>query len=224
MELDQLKTYWQTEQEKQINTQTLNKQKLETLMNTIESNLHTLQQKNEYWYKLTITLNKMVALVWVALLVIYLALPDTKSHVNLRLLAHLLFAILASATAIWSMRRQKEIFNMINGDSLVRTLHEMIKKFKHFYLVVNMIFLVLLPAYFYILIAIPTSSSRVHGSYARLAHHIDLALPGAALKVLCCLAATFVIMALNHWYYYRAYFKRIAQMQQSLDELSATGV
>jgi Flp pilus assembly protein TadB len=223
MELEQLKTYWQTEQEKQINTQTLNKQKLETLMNTIESNLHTLQQKNEQWYKLTLTLYKMVALVWGILLVIYLVLPDTKSHINIQLLAHLLFVILISATAIWSMRRQKEIFDTANGDSLVGTLHEVIKKFKRFYLVVNLIFLVLLPAYFYILIAIPTSSSRVHGSYARLAHHIDIALPGTTLKVLCCLAATLTIIALSHWYYYRAYFKRIAQMQQSLDELSASG-
>jgi hypothetical protein len=84
----------------------------------------------------------------------------------------------------------------------------------------NLRIFALLPAYLYLLIAFPVGSGRPHGGFARVAKYIDNALPGVTAKVLYCVAITFALMALNHWYYYRAYFKRIAKMQQSLDELS----
>lgn len=221
MDLDQLKNYWQAEQEKQLTQQKLTQNQLETMMNNIEINLQQIQQKNNYWYKTGTNVYKVMAVVLLLLIALYILLPQRTNHFYSKMFTDFLFSVLVAIVGIWSLKRQKEIFNVIDGENLAIGLNRIIKDFRRFYLIMTLQILVMLPALFYLIIPAPWTSGIAYATFGWIAEHWDVMLPHAVARFLCCVAFTIIILAVNHWYYSRAYFKRIAQMQQSLDELSS---
>ncbi len=221
MDLDQLKNYWQAEQEKQLTQQKLTQNQLETMMNNIEMNLQQIQQKNNYWYKTGTNVYKVMAVVLLLLIALYILLPQRTNHFYSKMFTDFLFSVLVAIVGIWSLKRQKEIFNVIDGENLAIGLNRIIKDFRRFYLIMTLQILVMLPALFYLIIPAPWTSGIAYATFGWIAEHWDVMLPHAVARFLCCVAFTIIILAVNHWYYSRAYFKRIAQMQQSLDELSS---
>ncbi len=221
MDLDQLKDYWQAEQEKQLTQQKLTQNQLETMMNNIEINLQQIQQKNNHWYKTGTNVYKVMAVVWLLLIALYVILPQRTNHFYSIMLTDFLFSVIVAIVGLWSLKRQKEIFNVIDGENLAGSLNRIIKDFRRFYVIMTLQILIMLPALFYLIIPASWTSGIAYATFGWIAEHLDVMLPLAIVKLLCCVAFTIVFLALNHLYYSRAYFGCIAQMQQSLDELSA---
>jgi flagellar biosynthesis protein FlhB len=221
MELDELKSYWQAEQDKEFSQHKLTTKKLETMMNNTQAALQQIQQKNDYWYKTCKVLYRVLFGVWLVLLIIMILFPGERSHLGQRIIIPTLKILVMGATSMWFIKWQKRIFEVEVDGNLKQTLLKVTKNFSRFYLTMNITFLLLFPVYFSRLFAFNVGKLGYHHVRGPIVVFLNQIFPSISSKWLACFGVTVIVLALSHWYYHQTYFKRIKVIQNSLKELSA---
>jgi hypothetical protein len=201
MELDELKNDWNNihQQQKELSTHTIN----QIIMNTTTT-IHQLQEKNHYWNNLAKVIFPMLIVVLVINVVIGYFVPSPHTSF-LSSVTYALIMIIFAVVSIYMYRWQEAILAYYNPGDLKASLKKTIKDFRRFYLVYNLTYLVLYPAYFYAMI--------------KLLLNVVFHLSENATLISCAVLSILSIIC-SHIYYRLTYFKRIRSLEADLRELS----
>ena len=118
-------------------------------------------------------------------------------------LAYFAIMVIYCVITAWVFKRQEQIFTLYNTDNIKETLKQTIKNFKRFYIVFNVIYLFLYPAFFYAVI-------KALMTYWH---------PSTQTILLTCGIATIVAMVSSHVYYKLRFFKKLQSLEDNLKEL-----
>jgi hypothetical protein len=203
MELDELKSLWNNIQEKEIEKQKLNTETLDKIVMTAISTLSDIQKRNTFWSKLgSGACGALIAALLLNVALTYL-IPGhdqtfAKSFVPVAIM------IVYSVISILFYKRQEQIFHIDPNQNLKASLTKVIKDFKKFYIIGNILFLFLFPAFFYAFIKL----------FMTFWH------PSASRLLWVCGGLTVLSFVINHWFYLVKYFKKIKAIEDRLAELS----
>ncbi len=203
MELDEFKTYWNEIQDKQ---QKLSPQKLEHIFMETTKTVEQLKEKNLVWSKFAVATCSMLIAVLLINLIIDLFVHN-KTDLWWQTLAYAVCIIVYCLVTMWAYRRQHQIFTMYNSGDVKETLHRTLSAFKRFYILFNVIYLFLYPAFFY-------STMKLFVVYWTPSFHMLLWICGS-LTVVCLVA--------GHLYYKMRYFDKIALLRGNLRDLEEKG-
>jgi hypothetical protein len=201
MELDEFKEDWNKlqRQQEELSTDTIN----QIIMNTTIT-IHQMQQKNQYWNKLgKVIFPMLIVILIINVIVGYFALsPHTP------MLSSVSYAFIMIVFAVISMRMylwQEKILSYYNPGDLKASLSKTIKDFKRFYLLYNLAYLILYPAYFYAML--------------KLLLNVMLQLSESTILISSAVLSVLSIIT-GHIYYRLTYFKRIRSLEADLRELA----
>ena len=200
MELEELKENWNKlqQQQKELSTQTIN----QIIMNTTTT-IHQMQQKNQYWNNLGKVIFPMLIIVLIINVIIgyFVAKPHTTF---LSSVSYALIMIVFAVVSMYMYRWQEKILAYYNAGDLKASLTKTIKDFKRCYLIYNLTYLVLFPAYFYAMF--------------KLLLNVVLHLSENTTLISCTMLSILSIISC-HLYYRVTYFKRIRSLESDLREL-----
>jgi len=207
MELDEFKTHWNRIQDKQFLQQKISAEKLEQIIMDITHTLGDLQAKSLYWKKMSKSTVQMLIGVQVIFLLITL-IKAIYQHGFTGALSSLAFMFIIgvfSVVTVWIYKKQEQIFTLYNSDNVRVTLTQTIAAFKKFYLMFNIIYLFLYPAYFYAVIKL----------------FIPYWQPSLQTLLLTCALATALSLIGGHWYYRIKFFKKLESLEANLKNLES---
>jgi hypothetical protein len=207
MELDEFKAHWNTIQDKEFQQQKISPEKLEQIMMNTTDTLGQLHSKSIYWRKVGEPICKMLIGVLVFVFLITLV-EDVHLHRLTNILANIAYLIVILLYCIITMRvykRQEQIFTLYNSANVKDTLKQTITAFKKFYLMFNLIYLFLYPAYYYAVIKL----------------FIPYWHPSAQILFITCTLATVISLIGGYWYYKVKFFKKLKSLQASLKYLES---
>ncbi len=202
MELDDFKAHWNTIQQKEFK-QEYTTEKLKQIVMNATNTLNVINQKNAYWSKLGKAICSALIAVLLLILVLNYFMPDKNMAPFGKAVIYVTIMIIYSLVTMWAYKRQQNIFTRYNGDNLKETLAKIITEFKRFYVLLNIIYLFLYPAYFY-------AFFKLFFSFWALSIPVLLAICGG-LTVVCLIA--------SHIYYKIKYFRKIKSLEEDLAEL-----
>ena len=203
MELDEFKKHWSNIQDKEINQQKYTTDKLDHIIMNTTKTLNELQEKSAYWNKLGKTVCTMLIAALLVNVAIGYFIPPKNNTVSQSLL-YVAILIGYAFITMWLTQKQEQIFsNHNNGQNLKEALRKTLSDFKRFYIVFNLIYLVVFPAYFYAMIKLFLGF---------------LALSQATI-IMICIGGTIVTMIASHLYYLAKYGKKIKELAVNLKEL-----
>jgi len=200
MELDELKEDWNKlqQEQKELSIHAIN----QIIMNT-NTTINELQQKNRYWNNLGKVIFPMLIVVLIINVIIGYFVP--KPHTTfLSSVSYALIMIIFAVVSMYMYRWQEIILAYYNAGDLKASLSKTIKDFKRFYLLYNLTYLVLYPAYFYAMF--------------KLLLNVVLHLSDNTTLISCAILSILSIIA-SHIYYRPTYFKRIRSLEADLKEL-----
>ena len=203
MELDEFKLHWNAIQQKEIEEQKLTNETLNNLIMKTTSTLAEIQKTNAFWNKSGTAICASLIGILVVNLAISFFVPkydQTYSQSVIPVIVMIVFA----ATSIWCYKRQQQIFDIRTDENLKEVLTKTLADFKRFYLLYNLIYIVLFPAYYYAFIVLFWGFLKIST--------INALFISTGLTVI-----SFII---NHWYYKVKYFSKIKILKDTLDELS----
>ena len=200
MELDELKENWNQlqQQQKELATDTINK----IIMNT-NLTINEMQQKNSYWNKLAKGIFPALIVILIINVAVGYFVPAPHTAFLSRV-SYALIMIIFAAASLYMYRWQENILNHYNAGDLKASLAKTIKDFRRFYLVYNLVYLILYPAYFYAMFKLLVNV------VLHLSENTTL-ISSAVLSILSIVA--------SHIYYRLTYFKRIRSLEADLQEL-----
>lgn len=203
MELDEFKTYWNM-QEREIEKEKLTIEKLDSIIMKATTTLGEIQAKNVYWRKLgTFTCSMLVVIMLFYLGIQYFVTKQNQTFGQSVILVAII--IVFGLVSIWVYKKQEKIFELNPNENLREALKKTITNFKRFYVLFNVIYLFLFPAYYY-------AAIKLLNVFLPLSSNIIWLISGAL---------TLISFVGNHWYYSIHYLKRIKILEENLDELSS---
>ena len=208
MELDEFKSQWNKIQEKEIEKQKLTTETLDKIIMKTSTTLTEIQQRNAYWSKL----GKAVCSALIVVLLINLAmsyfmsyLVPTHSQIFNWSITSVIIMIIFAIVSMRFYKWLEEIFIININENLKEALARMIQNFKKYYLIYNIVYIFLFPAYYYAFI-------KLFMSYWAFS-------TGTILWV--CGGLTIISFIINYWYYKIKYFKKIKALEDNLKELNS---
>ncbi len=203
MELDEFKLHWNTIQQKEIEEQKLTNETLDKIIMKTTNTLAEIQKTNAFWNKFgTAMCGALIAILAINLVVSYFVPVYDQTY--RRSVIPVMVMIVFAAASIWFYKRQERIFDIRADENLKEVLTKTLADFKRFYLLYNLVYIVLFPAYYYAFIALFMSSLKISTTYS----------------LLICIGLTIISFIINHWYYKVKYFGKIKILKDTLDELS----
>jgi hypothetical protein len=203
MELDEFKSYWNNIQEKEIEKQKLSTEKLNQMMMKTINTLNEIQQRNAFWNKLGAGVCSALIVVLLINLALSYLIPNHDPTFRKSIIPVLIMIVYSIAT-IWFYKRQEQIFNVNTNENVKETLTKILADFKRFYILLNVAYLFLFPAFYYAFIKL-FMSYWVTSTYT---------------IIWICAVVTILSFIINHWYYHLKYFKKIKVIEDNLSELS----
>ncbi|MDB5133464.1 MAG: hypothetical protein JWP37_67 [Mucilaginibacter sp.] len=203
MELDEFKIFWSNIQQKEIEKQKLTAETLDTIIMKITNTLTEIQQRNAFWSKLGAGACGALIVVLLANLAMAYFIPHHSQIFGKSIMSVIIMVIFA-LTTVWFHKWLERIFIVNTNKSLKEVLTKMLADFKRFYLLYNIVYLFLFPAYYY--------------AFIKLFLNRWILSPDTILLV--CGGLTIISLMINHWYYKIKYFKKIKILKEDLNELS----
>ena len=207
MELDEFKAHWNTIQDKEFQQQKISPEKLEQIIRNTTDTLGQLHSKSMYWSKtgkliIQIFIGVLAAFFLITLIKgIYLhGLADVLASV-----AYLVIMVLYCIVTVWGYKRQEQIFTIYHSDNVKATLKQTITAFKRFYLMFNIVYLFLYPAFYYAVIKL----------------FITYWHPSPQTVFITCALATAISLIGGHWYYKVKFFKKLKSLEANLKHLES---
>jgi len=206
MELEEFKTHWKGIHDNELKQQEYTTEKLDHIIMNTTNTLGELQKKSTYANKRAkITGALIIGLFLIDLLLFYF-LPNQGNRFS----ESLLYVAIISLTFIVNIgiyEWQQQIFTMYDNENLKVTLKKTLSAFKRFYIICNLISLVLLPLYFYASIKFMLVSLSIIWN------------PSANFILLMCGLLTIVTFISNLLTYERKHGKQIKALKVNLREL-----
>lgn len=205
MELDEFKAHWNTIQDKEFQQQKISSQKLEQIIMNTTDTLDQLHSKSIYWKNLGKPIIQMLIgiLVVIFLITIFKSIYMHSVDGVLSSIAYLFILAVYCIVTIWVSKRQVQIFTIYNNDNVKATLKQTITSFKKFYLMLNIIYLFLYPAYYFAVIKLL----------------IPYWHPSAQTIFITCTLLTVVSLIGGHWYYKVKFFTKLKSLEANLKQL-----
>jgi hypothetical protein len=203
MELDEFKSLWNNIQQKEIEKQKLNTETLDKIIMKAIITLSEIQQRNTFWSKFGGGVCGALIVVLLFNLALSYLIPG-HGQTFARSVIPVMIMIVYSVVSIWFYKRQEQIFHIDNNENLKASLTKVITDFKRFYIVGNVLFIFLFPAFYYAFIKLFMTFWE----------------PSTITILWVCGGVTILSFILNHWFYKVKYFKKIKALEESLDELS----
>ena len=201
MELDDLKENWNTlhQQQKELSVNTIN----HIIMNT-NITINEMQQKNKYWNNLAKVICPVLVIILITNVIIgyFAPAPHTSFPASI---SYALIMIIFAIVTMYMYRWQESILACYNAGDLKASLTKTIIDFRRFYIIYNLVYLVLYPAYFYAMFKL----------LLNVIFHLSettILLSSAVLSMLSIVG--------SHIYYRLTYFKRIRSLKEDLRELN----
>lgn len=204
MELDDFKAHWNTIQQKEFEQQKHTPETLNNIIMNATNTLGQLHEKNVYWNKLGKTICTMLIVVLLMILPGHYFFPDKNTTFG-QAVIYVAIMIIYAIITIWVYKRQQNIFVIYNSENLKETLAKTLVEFKRFYILMNVIYLFLYPAYFY--------------AFLKLFINAYWAMSTNTLLMLCGVLTVASLIG-NHIYYKIKYFKKIKSLESDLAELN----
>lgn len=205
MELDEFKTHWNSIQQQEFQQQKLSTEKLEEIIMTTTETVSQLHSKSVFWRKTGVPIIQVliVTLTVVLLIIIGQAIYRHKLDGVFEAMAYLSVMGIFCAVSIWMYKKQEQIFTIYINENIRATLTHTITAFKRFYVLINVIYLFLYPAYYYAVIKllIPYWHTTQQTIF------------------IACAVASVLSLAGGHWYYKAKFFKKIKSLELNLKEL-----
>lgn len=205
MELNEFKDLWKADFEKETTGDKLTEEKLNKIMMKATTTLTKLNHSNLYWWKFT----KYLVIVLLTVLLTKaatLTMGNNSTPLINSPILYLGLIALFGLTTLWMYYELVKIFEVTDISNLKLTIEIAIKRFKRWYLMVNLIYLLLLPLVFF------ASLRNVLPAY-----HIQLSVN---TDLIITVAVSVFILIANHINFKFTYFKWLNSMQKNLDELS----
>jgi hypothetical protein len=205
MELDEFKAHWNTIQDKEFQQQKISPEKLEQIIMDITDTLGQMHSKSIYWRKI----GKLTIRVFIVVLAAVFLITIIKGIYLYRLagvvtsMAYLIIMVLYCIVTLWIYKRQEQIFTINNSVNVKITLKQTITAFKRFYLMSNIIYLFLYPAYYYAVIKLLIAYWH----------------PSPQTIFITCALATAISLICSHWYYKVKFFKKLKSLEENLKRL-----
>ena len=203
MELDEFKLHWNTIQQKEIEEQKLTSETLDKMIMKTTNALAELQKTNAFWNKTgTAICGALIGILALNLVISFFvkAYDQSYSHSVIPVVTMMVFA----TASIWFYKRQERIFDIRTDENLKEVLTKILSDFKRFYMLYNLVYIVLFPAYYYAFIVFFLGFLKI----------------STTNTLLICGGLTVISFILNHWYYHVKYFGKIKILKETLDELS----
>ncbi|WP_295799721.1 hypothetical protein [Mucilaginibacter sp.] len=205
MELDEFKAHWNIIQDKEYQQQKISPEKLEEIIMTTTDTLGQMHSKSIYWRTIgKLTIKILIGLVAVVFLIILIKGIYLHSlSVILTSIIYLIILVLYCIITLWVFKRQEQIFTINNSGNVKESIKHTIAAFKRFYLIVNIIYLFLYPAYYYAVIKL----------FMPYWH------PSPQTIFITCAIATALSLIGGHWYYKVKFFKKLKSLEENLKYL-----
>lgn len=205
MELDDFKKKWKAQVDNEFKTHISISKKIKDLTMNTTGTLAELTHTNTHWWKtIKTTMILLLSILGINLL-LYFIVPEKFQHIEN---AFPYFAIIVSfaliSIALYYV--QFKIFDVDISLDLKSALEKAIRQFNKFYLLYNIIYLLLFPVLFYFVIKVSLRLFQIELSFST----------GAWLSG----ALTVICLVINHFYYKKKYFKRIIKLKDNLKELT----
>jgi glucan phosphoethanolaminetransferase (alkaline phosphatase superfamily) len=120
-------------------------------------------------------------------------------------MAYFVVMVVYCIVTIWVYKRQEQIFTIYNSDNVKETLKQTIAAFKRFYLMLNIIYLFLYPAFYY-------AGIKLLMTYWH---------PSPQTIFITCALATAISLVCGHWYYKVKFFKKLKSLEANLKHLES---
>ncbi|MGY3055749.1 glucan phosphoethanolaminetransferase (alkaline phosphatase superfamily) [Pedobacter sp. UYEF25] len=207
MELDEFKAHWKTIQDNEFQQQKIPSEKLKQIIMNTTDTLGHLHSKSAYWKKFGTATNQILLgmLAVVSLIMLIKGIYLHRIAGILESVAYLTIMVIYCIVTIWVFKRQEQIFTIYSGDNVMVTLKQTISAFRRFYLMFNIIYLFLYPAYFYAVIKL----------FLPYWH------PSLQTIFITCALATSISLIGGHWYYKVKFFKKLKSLEENLKYLES---
>jgi hypothetical protein len=205
MELDEFKAHWNTIQDKEFQQHNISPEKLKQMIMNTTDTIGQLHAKSAYWRKI----GKLSCQMFIGLLAVFSLITLIKGvflHTptgTLASVAYVIIMVLYCIITMWAYKRQEQIFTIYNSDNVKETLKQTITGFKRFYLMFNIIYLFLYPAFFYAVIKLLMTYWH----------------PSPKTIFITCALATAVSLIGGHWYYKVKFFTKLKSLEANLKQL-----
>jgi glucan phosphoethanolaminetransferase (alkaline phosphatase superfamily) len=205
MELDEFKAHWNSIQDKEFNQQKISPEKLEQIIMNTTDTLGQLHSKSVYWKKMgKLTTQMLIGMLAVFFLIVVIkAIYEHRLADVLTSAVYTVIMVVYCIVTVWVYERQEQIFTVYNSENVKETLKQTITAFKRFYLMFNIIYLFLYPAFFYAVI-----------KFLMPYWH-----PSPRAVFITCALATAISLIASHWYYKVKYFPKLRSLNANLKEL-----
>lgn len=206
MELDEFKAHWNAIQDKEFQQQNISTERLEQIIMNVTDTMGHLHAKSVYWQKLGKFTSQMLigALVIVLLIIMVRGFyAQSTIYTILASIAYLVVMVVYCIVTIWIYNRQEQIFSIYNSDNVKETLQQTIIAFKRFYLMFNIIYLFLYPAFYYAVIKLLITYWH----------------PSSQTIFITIAIATAISLICGHWYYKINFFKKLESLEANLEYL-----
>ena len=207
MELDEFKAHWNTIQDKEFQEQKISPEKLEQIIMNTTDTLGQMHSKSIYWRKI----GKLTIQIFIGVLAAVFLIKLIKGiYLHslagvLASIAYLIIMVLYCIVTVWVYKSQEQIFTTYNSDNVKATLKQTITAFKRFYLIFNVIYLFLYPAFYYAVIKLLMTYWH----------------PSPQTIFITCTLATAISLVCGHWYYKVKFFKKLKSLEENLKHLES---
>ncbi|MDP9076692.1 MAG: hypothetical protein M3O71_04650 [Bacteroidota bacterium] len=203
MELDDFKAHWNNIQQQQLKQQNHTPETLNRIITNTTNTIGYLHEKNVYWNKLGKAICSMLIVVLLINLAIRYFMPEKGINLG-ESATYVAIMIIYALVTMWVYQRQQNIFTIYNSENVKETLAKTVREFKRFYVLMNLIYLVLYPVYFYAFI-------KLFMFYWKF--------PAETVLIICGTATVACLLG-SHIYYKIKYFKKIKSLEDDLAELN----
>ncbi|MEK6477509.1 hypothetical protein WJR50_08240 [Catalinimonas sp. 4WD22] len=207
MELDDLRNTWQAHlsQEKE-HARPLSEHFNEKNMN-VSNALSKLSSTTLYWWKLT---KVSIILLFACLLlnvVLFFIFPERFQNLEHALPVFGMVALFGLVT-LWAYYEQVKIFDIADAANIKAALKSTMGRFKRWYLLTTLIYVIVFPLIYYIVVKVVLQLFQVELSLLT-----EVSISGV-MAVISLLG--------NHLYYKKTYFKWLHTLNKNLEELEDT--
>lgn len=206
MELDEFKSHWNAIQDKEFQQQKISQEKLEQIIMNITETLGQMHAKSIYWKNIgKRVIPMLIGILAMVLLITLVKAFYTHSKVSTALVSTIYIAVLViyCMATMWVYNRQVQIFTIYNNGNVKESVKQTITAFKRFYLISNIIYLFLYPAYYYAVIKLLMPYWH----------------PSLQTIFTIVIIVTVLSLAGGHWYYKVKFFKKLRSLEANLADL-----
>ncbi len=158
-----------------------------------------------YWWKLTRNTFTFLILVLLINIAMFFLFPSKFQNLQNALPVYGIVGLFALST-LWIYYEKARIFELNDSDSLRLSIEKTLKRFKRWYSLSTLLYVVLFPPVFYVIIKITLQS-----------FHVTLPFK---TEIGFSLLLSIVSLTGNHIYYKKTYFKWLGNLKNNLHELS----